>query len=52
MLLPDSQDEYVADTNPVRLVDVFVDKSNLEQRAFRGGVPVETGRPPCILSTR
>ncbi|EMS8387370.1 hypothetical protein AAHG54_006648 [Pseudomonas aeruginosa] len=30
-LLPESLDDYVADTNPVRVVDVFVDELNLGQ---------------------
>jgi hypothetical protein len=28
-LLPESLDDYVADTNPVRVVDVFVDERDL-----------------------
>lgn len=28
-LLPESLDDYVADTNPVRVVDVFVDATSL-----------------------
>ena len=28
-LLPESLDDYVSDTNPVRVVDVFVDELNL-----------------------
>ena len=30
-LLPESLDDYVADTNPVRVVDVFVDELDLGQ---------------------
>lgn len=35
----------MADTNPVRVVDVFVDELNLGQLGFEGVVPAETGRP-------
>jgi len=44
-LLPESLDDYVADTNPVRVVDVFVDELDLGQLGFEGVVPAETGRP-------
>lgn len=44
-LLPESLDDYVADTNPVRVVDVFVDERNLGRLGFGGVVPAETGRP-------
>ena len=44
-LLPESLDDYVADTNPVRVVDVFVDKLDLGRLGFDGVVPAETGRP-------
>ena len=51
-LLPESLDDYVADTNPVRVVDVFVDELELGRLGFGGVVPAETGRPayhPAVL---
>jgi len=33
-LLPESLDDYVSDTNPVRVVDVFVDELDLVTRSF------------------
>lgn len=51
-LLPESLDDYVSDTNPVRIVDVFVDELDLISLAFYGAIPVNTGRPayhPAIL---
>ncbi len=51
-LLPELLDDYVADTNPVRVVDVFVDELDLGQLGFEGVEPAETGRPayhPAIL---
>ena len=44
-LLPELLDEYVADTNPVRVVDVFVDELDLGKLGFRGVYPAATGRP-------
>ena len=35
-LLPESLDNYVSDTNPVRVVDVFVDELDLGKRSFEG----------------
>jgi len=51
-LLPELLDDYVAETNPVRVVDVFVDELNLGQLGFEGVDPAATGRPayhPAIL---
>ncbi|KFX67358.1 transposase [Pseudomonas taeanensis MS-3] len=44
-LLPESLDDYVTDTNPVRVVDVFVGELDLATLGFDGVVPAETGRP-------
>lgn len=44
-LLPESLDDYVSDTNPVRIVDVFVDELDLVNLGFDGAVPAVTGRP-------
>lgn len=52
VLLPESLDDYVADTNSVRVVDVFVDELDLGRLGFEGVVPAETGRPayhPAVL---
>lgn len=51
-LLPEMIDEYVEESNPVRIVDVFVDELDLEQMGFSGVTPAETGRPayhPAVL---
>ncbi|WP_162234995.1 transposase, partial [Pseudomonas cannabina] len=44
-LLPESLDDYVSDTNPVRIVDVFVDELDLINLGFDGAIPADTGRP-------
>ncbi|CAD6880892.1 ISPsy6, transposase [Methylomonas albis] len=51
-LLPESIDDYITDTNPVRVVDVFVDELDLGKLGFDGVEPAITGRPayhPAIL---
>ncbi|PIN59147.1 IS5/IS1182 family transposase, partial [Pseudomonas syringae pv. actinidiae] len=40
-LLPESLDDYVSDTNPVRVVDVFVDELDLITLGFESAVPAE-----------
>jgi transposase len=42
-LLPDCVDDYVADDNQVRVIDVFVDELDLEVLGFAGAAA--TGRP-------
>ena len=45
VLLPEFLDDYVAEDNPVRAIDVFVEELNLRGLGFEGVVPEETGRP-------
>lgn len=45
-------DDCVAETNPMRVADVFVDDLDLGQLGFVGVVSAETGRPPTILAPR
>src|ERR1700754_1493687 len=44
-LFPALLDDYVAEDNPVRAVDVFVDGLDLDKLGFVGVQPLETGRP-------
>jgi transposase len=51
-LLPEHLDDYVAEQNPVRVVDVFVDELDLAGLGFEGVLPARTGRPayhPTVL---
>src|SRR5476649_2853042 len=51
-LLPECLDDYISDTNPVRVVDVFVDELALGQLGFDGIDAALTGRPayhPAVL---
>ena len=45
VLLPEFLDDYVAEDNPVRVLDVFVDELDLHALGFAGVVPETTGRP-------
>jgi hypothetical protein len=53
VLLPESLDDYVADTNPVHVVNVFVDELDLGQVGFEcsGLIILDTpeGRYPAAL---
>lgn len=46
ILLPDSLDHYVADDNPVRFIDAFVDSLELGTMGFTHAEPLDSGRPP------
>src|SRR3981189_3405147 len=45
VLLPKYLDDYVAEDNPVRVIDVFVDELDLGAVGFDGVIPEATGRP-------
>jgi transposase len=44
-LLPECLDDYIAEDNPVRVVDAFVDELDLHQLDFENVEPAATGRP-------
>ena len=44
-LFPERLDEYIAEDNPVRVIDVFVDELELRDLGFERVVPQVTGRP-------
>ncbi len=51
-LLPESLDDYIAEDNPVRVVEVFVNELDLGMLGFDGVEPAVTGRPayhPAVL---
>jgi len=45
LLFPESLDDYIAEDNPVRVVDVFVEELDLKALGFEGAEPEATGRP-------
>lgn len=44
-LLPECIDDYIAQDDPVRVIDVFVDELELGDLGFNGAIPALTGRP-------
>ncbi len=51
-LLPECLDDFVAEDNPVRVIDAFIGELDLEALGFEGLKPASTGRPsyhPAVL---
>ncbi|MFY9828461.1 MAG: IS1182 family transposase [Rhodoplanes sp.] len=51
-LLPECLDDFIDESNPVRVIDVFVDALDLAELGFDGVEPAATGRPayhPSVL---
>ena len=51
-LLPECLDDFIDESNPVRVIDVFVDALDLAEMSFDGVEPAATGRPsyhPSVL---
>src|SRR6201997_97656 len=51
-LLPACLDDFIDESNPVRVIDVFVDALDLAEMSFEGVEPSATGRPsyhPSVL---
>jgi transposase len=45
ILFPERLDDYIAEDNPVRFIDAFVDTLDLEALGFQRTKPAATGRP-------
>ena len=50
-LFPERLDDYIAEDNPVRAIEVFVDELDLQGLGFAGMEPEATGRPAYHPST-
>jgi len=50
-LLPERPDDYIAQENPVRVIDVLVDEIDLGRLGFAAVEPETTGRPAYHPST-
>jgi hypothetical protein len=51
-LLPECLDDFIDESHPVRVIDVFVDALDLAEMGFEGAEPAATGRPsyhPSVL---
>src|ERR1700716_2341581 len=44
-LLPECLDDFIDESNPVRVIDAFVDALDLAELGFDGVAPEATGRP-------
>ena len=52
-LLPECLDDFIDESNPVRVIDVFVEALDLAEMSFEGVEPAATGRPsyhPSVLT--
>ena len=52
ILVPKRLDDYIAQDNPVRVIDAFIDHLPLVKLGFEGVEPLATGRPayhPSVL---
>jgi transposase len=50
-LFPACLDDYIAEDNPVRAIEVFVEELDLRRLGFEGAQPEATGRPAYHPST-
>jgi transposase len=51
-LLPECLDDFIDESNPVRVIGLFVDTLDLAEMSFEGVEPAATGRPsyhPSVL---
>ena len=51
-LLPECLDDFIADDNPVRVVDAFMGELDMVALGFEGAIPATTGRPsyhPAVM---
>ncbi len=44
-LMPECLDDYIAEDNPVRVIDAFVGELDMTELGFEGATPAATGRP-------
>ena len=49
-IFPECLEDYIAEDNPVRIIDVFVDELDLSQLGFGRVDPKITGRPKSLLT--
>jgi len=55
-LFPEKLEDFIAEDNPVRVIDAFVDELDLRELGFEGVNPCTTGRssyhPSILLKPR
>jgi len=47
-LLPECLEDWIDESNPVRVIDALVEELNLGKLGFEGVEPAATGRPPIV----
>jgi transposase len=52
MLFPEHLDDWIAEDNPVRAVDAFVEELDLRKLGFESAEPAPTGRQAYRPATR
>lgn len=51
ILFPENFKDYIADNNPVRIIDEYVEQLDMKQLRFQRANCPDTGRPPIIQKT-
>jgi transposase len=51
LLFPERLEDWIEESNPVRVIDAFVEELDLRELGFEGAVPADTGRPAYHPST-
>ncbi len=46
ILFPDTIDDYIEENNPVRFLEAFIEKLDMEELDVKYAKPMYTGRPP------
>ena len=46
ILFPESMDDYISDNNPVRIIDVYIEKLDMKKLGFSKAECPSRGRPP------
>ena len=50
-LLPECLDDFIDESNPVRVIDAFVGALDLTEMSFEGVEPALTGRPSLVTTS-
>jgi transposase len=51
LLFPERLEDWIEESNPVRVIDAFIEELDLRELGFEGAVPADTGRPGYHPST-
>jgi transposase len=51
LLFPERLEDWIEESNPVRVIDAFIEELDLRELGFEGAMPADTGRPGYHPST-